>query len=508
MKKAKKELVDLILDDAIKDPKDLEKYKSKIAKKHNLSKLFQNAELLKELKKYTNNEKYLSLLRLKPVRTGSGVAVIAVMCEGYCPGSCIFCPSVKNIPKSYTGVEPASLRARRAFFDPKKQIENRLKQLKSIGHPTDKCELIVMGGTFLAMDKEYKEKFMLDCFNALNGFDSKTLKKAQKENEKSEHRCVGLTFETRADFCQKKHVKEMLSYGATRVELGVQTVYDDVLKFVERGHLSDMNIKAIKTLKQAGLKVTFHMMIGLPGSNKEKDVDMFKEIFNNPDYQPDEIKIYPTLVIPNTVLYKMWKKGEYKPLTTKQTIELLIKIKQLVPSHVRIKRIMRDISEKKVVAGPKTTNLRQLTTNEMDKRNIECNCIRCREIFHKQRKKIYPDKIRLKKKVYNASNGKEIFLSYEDSKNNILLGFLRLRLGEKCFVRELHVYGPMLEIGKHDLKSIQHRSYGKRLLKKAEKIAKENNYKQIKVISGIGVREYYRKLGYRLEKNYMVKNLE
>ncbi|MCD6215789.1 MAG: tRNA uridine(34) 5-carboxymethylaminomethyl modification radical SAM/GNAT enzyme Elp3 [Candidatus Aenigmarchaeota archaeon] len=511
--KAKKEIIDKILAKKITNKRELELEKIAISKKYNLNKLFQNAELIDFVNRnILNNNAVKNLskfLQIKPVRTGSGVSVIAVMCKGYCPGSCIYCPTVDGIPKSYTGVEPATMRAKRVNFNPAKQIKNRLKQLEVTGHPTDKCELIVMGGTFLAMDKDYKKKFMKSCYDALNGKSSKNLEEAKKLNQKSEHRCVGLTFETRADFCKENHIKEMMNYGATRVELGVQTVYDDVLDFVNRGHKAKENIVATRNLKDNGLKVTYHIMLGLPLSDQQRDFKMVKKIFSSPDYKPDEIKIYPTLVIPGTKLYEMYKKGEYTPLSINEATELLIKIKQIVPRYVRIKRIMRDISEKKVVAGPKTTNLRQLTEYKMKKAGMRCSCIRCREYWHRIREGIVPEKenIKLYKISYNASGSRELFLSYEDKKNDVLIGFLRLRLCSRAFVRELHVYGPLVKLGERDKDAVQHEKYGQKLLKIAEEISADKGYTRLLVTSGIGVRLYYKKFGYKLNGFYMVKNL-
>jgi elongator complex protein 3 len=501
------DIVKKIKNSQIRTKKRLEREKTKVAKKYGLSMLLKNADIFSFGEE--NDPQYEMLrafLRIKPVRTGSGVAPVAVMHLSECPGSCVYCPKGENAPQSYTGYEPATMRAQRAAFDPYKQVKNRLKQLKATGHDTDKCELIIMGGTFPSLPARQQDAFIKRCFDALNEKTSGTLKQAQRMNETAQHRCVGLTIETRPDYCREKHVKHMLKLGCTRVELGVQCASNTVLKKVRRQHaLKDVKT-ATSLLKDSGLKVCYHLMLGLTGVcgeiNVKKELSMVKKVFTDTGYRPDEIKIYPTLVIQGTKLYDMWKKGEYEPLTKEQTIDLIIRIKQFIPRYVRVKRIMRDISEKRVEAGPKTTNLRQLTHHRMKRLGIECQCIRCREVGHRKRK---PDNIVLEKISYRASNAKEIFLSYEDPDKDILLAFLRLRLTkDKALVRELHVYGELVPLGMHS-KAVQHRGYGQRLLEEAERIAGQHKKKTIQVTSGIGVREYYRRLGYKRHGFYMVK---
>lgn len=505
--KACRELLRKIRSGKIKTQGKLEKEKVTVSRKYSLDFVIRNSDIAD----LTKDVRIKKMLKTKPVRTLSGVANIAVMWlpaskDELCPGSCIYCPSGEASPKSYTGSEPATLRAIRTNYDPHLQVTNRLKQLKAIGHPTDKCELIVMGGTFLAWSKKNQKNFIKRCFDAFNQKESKSLEQAQKLNEKARHRCIGLTIETRADYCSDKDIKWALKLGCTRMEIGVQSTDDKILKMVKRGHTTKENISAIKRLKQAGLKVCVHWMPGLTGLKKldmKKEAHLFKQIFSNPDYRPDELKIYPTLVIEGTVLCEMWKKHRYNPLTISQMTKLMLKMKKDVPEYVRIKRIMRDISEKGVVAGPKTTNLRQLVSQNMVKHGIRCNCIRCREVGLSGKR---PENIELRKMEYQASRGKEIFLSFEDKKNKILLAFLRLRIDNNKIarVRELHVYGQMTELGKKG--AYQHKGFGKQLLKQAEKISKAS-CKKIQITSGIGAREYYRKLGYSLEGSYMSKRL-
>ncbi len=502
-KAALRELAEKIRNREITSRKRLEKEKISIAKKYSLDTVIKNADII-------SHGCESALLRTKPVRTLSGVCNIAVMwlSNNSCPGACIYCPQSlvdKNVPKSYTGVEPAALRAMRNNFDPGLQIRNRLKQLHAIGHSTGKCELIIMGGTFLSSEKGFQDEFVKQCFDALNNAESETLEEAQRLNENSPNRCIGLTIETRADFCKAGHIEQMLRLGCTRVELGVQSTDDNLLKKVKRGHAAEENIRAIRLLKKAGLKVCMHWMPGLTGLNgsidAKKEIEMFRKLFES-DYCPDELKIYPVLVIPGTELYEILRRKEYEPMETKHAIQLLIEMKKIIPRYVRVKRIMRDISEKVVTAGPKTTNLRQMLHEIMKKESIGCSCIRCREAGNKK-----TASVSLQRFDYEASGGKEIFLSFEDAKNNLLVAFLRLRIDNDAIakIRELHVYGEMADIGKEG--KLQHHGYGKKLLEEAERIAKECGKERIQITSGIGVMDYYRKLGYSLEGFYMTKEL-
>ncbi len=495
---------------------NLEINKEIISKKHKLNRLVKNAEILE----FSNFDKdVVNVLKIKPVRTKSGVSVIALMTKPYpCPGKCIYCPTAKGAPKSYTGVEPAALRAKMNDFDPIKQIKSRLRQFDLIGHPSDKCEIIIMGGTFLAMPSDYKEWFAKSIFDALNGTTSSTLEEAKKKNETATHRCVGLTVETRPDYCHEEHIREMLRYGATRVELGVQSTDDSILKAVKRGHDVKETVSATKLSKDSALKVCYHMMPGLTGlvkKNLKKEYADFMKIFEDESFRPDLLKIYPTLVIPGTELYEMWKRGEYNPLTIDETIDLLIKIKTAVPKWVRIQRIQRDISSKKIVAGPNMTNLRQKIHEIMNERGLKCNCIRCREIGR------HPEDIEktpvLNVVKYRASEGTEYFISFETE--NAIWGLLRLRIPGNPFIspldrktgliRELHVFGSQVRIGESSKgDAAQHKGLGRALVKKAEEIAKDEGMNSIAIISGIGVREYYRKLGYSLRGHYMWKELD
>jgi len=477
-----------------------------------------NIKLLKAYRDLVNAGKIKAgstlenLLKTRKIRTLSGIASITVLTKPYpCPGKCLYCPDELDMPKSYLANEPACMRAVLTKFDPYKQVEARLNSLAMTGHATDKIELIVLGGTWSAYPKNYQIWFIKRCFDAANNKLSKNLKTAQKTNERAKHRIIGLTLETRPDYVTIKELKRMRWLGCTRVELGVQSIYDDVLKYNKRGHDVDAIIDATKLLKDAGLKVTYHMMLNLPESTPKKDEKMFEELFSNGDFQPDQLKIYPCAVLKTSPLYKLWKQGKYKPCSEKQLTDLLIRIKKKIPSYVRIIRIIRDIPSQSIIAGNKTSNLRQII---FDKAGKICKCIRCREPRGLESK---IQNLKFKRQDYDASGNKEIFLSFEDTKHDKLLAFLRLRITDSwtlpilknsALIRELHTYGRVVPIKAKSKKAAQHKGLGKKLMAEAEKIAKkEFGFSKIAVISGIGTREYYRKLGYRLKKEYMIKGL-
>ena len=450
------------------------------------------------------------LLQTRNVRSLSGVAIVSVLTKPYpCPGKCLYCPTEKGMPKSYLSNEPAVMRAILNKFHPHKQVKMRLKALQGNGHPTDKVELIVIGGTWSYLPKKYQIWFIKQCFDAANDRKAKNLQQAQKINETAKNRIIGLTLETRPDFINEKEIERMRMLGATRIELGAQSLYDDTLYYNHRGHGVKDLIYATKLLKEAGFKICYHMMPNLPGSNIKKDRQMFKKLFSNPDFQPDMLKIYPCVVLKEAELYKLWKQGGYKPYSDKQLASLLADIKKNIPYYVRINRLVRDIPSTSVVAGNKISNLRQILKNK----GIVCRCIRCREAGHN---KCTGRKIVMFRENYDASGGKEIFLSFESPDRKILYAFLRLRvnfadalfLKNTAIIRELHTYGQTIPINQKS-NAIQHKGLGKKLMAEAEKIVRKKfpRVKKIAVISGIGVREYYCKLGYELENTYMVKNV-
>ena len=449
-------------------------------------------------------------------RTISGVTPVAVMAQPMgCPGNCIYCPTYPDAPRSYTPESPAVLRAERCGYEPRRQVEERLRILSDMGHPADKVELIVMGGTFLAAPDEYQYQFIKDCYDSLNSARSSNLEEAKHLNETTEHRCIGLCIETRPDWCQKEQIEKMLKFGTTRVELGVQTLDDDIYKLVRRKHTVAEVIRATRLLKDYGIKVYYHWMPGLPGSTLEHDLELSRQLFNDESFRPDGIKLYPTLVIAGTELEAWYRDNRYQPYTMDELVELMINIKTLVPGYVRIPRVMRDIPAKFIVAGCKDLALRSAIKKRMNELNIRCNCIRCREYGHRLRDGWKVGEPYLKRMDYEASGGREIFLSFED-KQDTIFGLLRLRIGhsipgeeEPTMVRELHVFGSEVPLGEQQAGAAQHRGLGGELLKEAEKISRQEFQAQkIAIISGIGARDYFRsEFGYNLEGAYMVKEL-
>ncbi len=524
------EVIDLILSGKIKSKEKLHKTKIRLCKKYTLKDIPSDSKILSKIPGGLcdeDEELLVSVLRRKSMRTISGVAIVAVMTSPEsCPhGKCIPCPGgpVTNTPQSYTGHEPAAMRASLNDFDPYLQTKNRIEQLKAIGHPVDKIDFIIMGGTFTARNPYYQEWFVKRCFDGLNNSDSKNLYQAQKKNEKAKSRCIGLTVETRPDWFRLRHCDMSLFWGATRVELGVQTIYDDILYKMKRGHTVSDSVRATKIAKDAGFKITYHMMPNLFSSDYTIDLNSFKRLFNDSRFKPDGLKIYPTLVTSDAPLYQMWKKGEYESYSFSKVVELIAEIKKITPKWIRIQRIQRDIPSNHVISGVKKSNLRQIVQDKMHDQGHRCRCVRCREAGHmslKYEKEPKLEDIKLLVERYQASDGEELFLSYEDVKQDILIGFLRLRcpsedayrpeITEKSsmLVRELHVYGPMNPLSKKIDDGWQHRGYGNKLLRNAEKISREEfNAKKIIVISGIGVRNYYLKKNYKIDGPYVSKIL-
>jgi elongator complex protein 3 len=480
--------------------KKIENIKKNWAKKHKRDLLPLNSEVLNACSD-KQRAKLRRFLVTKPTRTLSGVSVVAIMAKPCkCPGACIYCPKGAEAPQSYTGYEPAAMRARANKFNPFAQVVNRLEQLSSVGHSVQKNELIIMGGTFPASSWGYQRTFVKKAFDGFNNTKSKSLEAAQKKNETADMRVVGLTIETRPDFV---YPTKFLELGCTRVELGIQNIDDKILKKINRKHNVKVTADATKKLKDNAFKILYHVMPGLPGSTFKSDVEMFKKLFEDERFKPDMLKIYPTLVIKGTELYKMWEKGEYKPVDEDYMVRLLKRIFKFCPKWVRIMRIQRDIPSMFIEAGPIKSNLRDVVMSEIPFSDE----IRFREAgqVHRRRGEL-PDRIELLIKKYKASGGDEFFISAEDVDKDILLGFCRLRIvGKKALVRELHVYGEALPLGKEG--KMQHAGWGKKLLASAELLAKKAKCKDIKVISGVGVREYYKKLGYKLKNFYMQKGL-
>ena len=446
----------------------------------------------------------------KPVRTISGVTPLTVVLKPRkCNhGTCIYCPGGEYVPQSYTDKSPAVMRALALGFDPYEQVKNRLGVLHAMGHPTGKIELIVLGGTFLQYDLEYQHWFIKRCFDAMNGCDAKDLEEAKKINEAALHRCVAMCIENRPDNCSPDEIKRMLEFGATRVEIGVQMPDDELYRKTNRGHTVKDVINATKNLKNAGFKLGYHIMPGLPGSNPKKDIKLFKKIFSDSSFRPDQLKLYPCQVVQDSPLAKIYKIIGFKPYTEKQTKEILKKMMALIPEYCRVMRMIREFPKEKMVLGIEKLDLRKDVEQELRISGKKISEIRMREVGFNA--KGLNENLKLKTIEYDASGGKEYFLEMIND-DNILFGLLRLRLTKgkegKAMIRELHVYGQTLNLGKHEEDVSQHHGLGKWLMEEAEKIAKAQKFRKIYVISGIGVREYYRNLGYKIEEPYMVKNL-
>ncbi|NXW86356.1 ELP3 protein, partial [Alopecoenas beccarii] len=472
-------------------------------------------------------------LKAKPIRTASGIAVVAVMCKPHrCPhinftgNICVYCPGgpdsdFEYSTQSYTGYEPTSMRAIRARYDPYLQTRHRVEQLKQLGHSVDKVEFIVMGGTFMALPEDYRDYFIRNLHDALSGHTSNNVAEAVRYSERSLTKCVGITIETRPDYCLKRHLSDMLSYGCTRLEIGVQSVYEDVARDTNRGHTVKAVCESFHLAKDAGFKVVAHMMPDLPNMGLERDMDQFVEFFENPAFRPDGMKLYPTLVIRGTGLYELWKTGRYKSYPPSTLVDLVARILALVPPWTRVYRVQRDIPMPLVSSGVEHGNLRELALARMKDLGTQCRDVRTREVgIQEIHHKVRPYQIELVRRDYVANGGWETFLSYEDPEQDILVGLLRLRkCSEESFraelkggvsiVRELHVYGSVVPVSSRDPSKFQHQGFGMLLMEEAERIAKEEHGSwKIAVISGVGTRNYYRKIGYELEGPYMVKKLE
>ncbi|KCZ71973.1 histone acetyltransferase, ELP3 family [Candidatus Methanoperedens nitroreducens] len=523
-----RELLEQILLKKITNEQELNAAKKEVSVRFGLSSLPGNSSIL-AVANENEKQEVIELLQLKPVRTLSGVAVIAAMTSpAPCPhGLCVPCPggpgSKFHSPQSYMGAEPAARRAFENNFDPYEQVSSRLRQLMQIGHPIEKAELIVMGGTFTSREPCYQEWFVKRTIEAMNDFYSTEWRKGrstfsmedvQSANESSRIRNVGITIETRPDWTEKRHIDTILDLGATKVEIGVQSTCDSVLSRMQRGHTVMESADANMRLRDSGLKVGFHMMPGLPGSTPESDLLMFRTLFEDERFKPDYLKIYPTLVTEGTALHRMWEQGDYAPLEVEEAVELLAKTKSILPKWVRLQRIQRDIPAYQVLAGVKKSNIRQLAKERLVKMGERCRCIRCREVGHAG---IEPENIKLISEEYMACGGIEHFISFEDTEKDVLIGFIRLRFPNKphrqelpgaALLRELHVYGSMVPPGlSAGYAQWQHRGYGEELLAQAEETAGYAGYDKIAVMSGIGVRDYYRKFGYEREGPYMTKKL-
>ncbi len=573
-KKACEEIANEILTLDIRNPtssikKEIFRITKNKSLKYKLSKIPKNVDIFKLL---PEGNHFKDLLKLKPSKTSSGIAVITVMPMPFaCPhGKCIYCPGgvEDNTPLSYIGTEPVTKIAQQVNYDPFRQVWTKVIQLIERGHNVDKAELVIVGGTFPFYPREYQKDFVKKCYDAFNLFttelyhndwfafdlDPKTvsnnlelsdsLEKSKEKNEKAGIRCVGLTIETKPDYCKREHVDLMLELGTTRIEIGVQALNEEVFKTVNRGHNLNDVYESFYLAKNSGYKIAAHMMPGLPKSSVKQDINDFKKLFDDQRLKPDMLKIYPTVVIKNTGLYKLYKEKKYSSYSTDDLVSILVDIKKIVPPWVRIMRIQREIEPNDVISGPRIGNLRQLVSLELKKQGVKCKCIRCREIGLKATDKEYShEDLTLFRTDYLSSDGKEVFLSFESKDGENLFGFLRLRIMpypqrkeliesdennsisssthskafQSAIVRELHVYGPLVKIGSkstgysNNLKRkesliYQHKGLGQSLLKEAEKICREEfGLKKLSVISAIGTREYYKKFGYVINGPYVTK---
>jgi elongator complex protein 3 len=509
------------------ETKDIVKIIKEICSKYRLSSVPSNKNILKYL---PSDSPVRKLLRVRPVKTASGVAVIALMPKPFeCPqGRCIYCPGgvELNTPLSYTGSEPCTRYAQKFDYDPFKQIQSKLNQLYSRGHNVDKIELVIVGGTFPFFPEDYQRNFAKSCYDALNNIFSHTLDESMMSNEKAASRCVGFTVETKPDYCKYQHVDLMLELGVTRVEIGVQSLQEQTYRLINRGHnLADV-VEAFHVARDSGYKIVAHMMPGLPRSSLSKDVNDFYKLFEDASFKPDMLKIYPTLVLRGTGLYDLYRRGKYSPYSYDDFVKILVEVKKIVPPWVRIMRVQREIDAKDILAGPKDGNLRQSALQKLHEQGLRCNCIRCREVGLQKRTPLSQDDIYMNRIDYTASYGQEVFLSFESKDKLTILGFLRLRNpalphrkelkgdestnhGKSAIIRELHVYGILVNIGNRpDIDSYQHKGYGIKLIQEAERIVKDEfGLKRISVISAVGTREYYKKIGYSRNGPYMTKIL-
>jgi len=531
IEKVSREIIEYLIKHPQTSREKITNIKGRIGKKYRLKRVIKNATILNFA---TEEEKDLIIIHLKrrTTRTLSGVSVIAIMTKPLpCPGTCIYCPGQnsqpgKKVAQSYTGQEPAALRSISNNYDPYRQVQSRIRDLEAIGHDVDKIELIIMGGTFLSTDLRYQEQFVKGALEGIIDNKVETLEEAKSLAEKSKRRLIGITVETRPDYCKESHIDNMLNYGTTRVEIGIQTIYDDIYTLVNRGHTTADSIESIRIAKDAGLKINAHIMPNLPGSTIDKDLKLFDNLFSNPDYQPDMLKIYPTLVIAGTELYTWWKNGNYSPYSDNELINLIATVKNNLPPYVRIQRIMRDIPATLIEAGCKNSNLRQLVQERLKEIDGTCKCIRCREYGISKKKEIIDNnsfnEIKLYRLNYDASKGNEIFLSYENKEEDYLIGYLRLRKpsefahrkelndGNTLIVREIKVVGELVPKDSKPTKDtqIQHRGYGKLLMKNAEKISAEDfDAKKLAVISGIGAKDWFYSQGYHPDGPYVSKRI-
>ena len=516
------ELLGILLEGRLDGKAALHSMKVTLARKHALDRVPSDADILREVPPEHRNG-LLPLLRTKAVREASGVVTVAAMSSPEkCPhGKCLYCPGgvENNSPQSYTGREPAAMRGSNYGYDSFREVFGRLGQLHDCGHSVDKVDLIIMGGTFLARTPEYQERFVKGCYDALNGSASASLLQAIDLNEVAPSRCIGLTIETRPDWCFEEHIDRMLSYGTTRVEMGVQSLSDEALLKMKRGHGVAEVLRATQLARDAGLKVGYHMMPGFPFVERTAELAQYRRLFEDDGLKPDMLKLYPTLVMERTGLHELWKKGEYAPMESEEAADFLAEAKSSFPPWVRVQRIQRDIPVQLIGRGVLKSNLRQLVKKRMADRGLSCRCIRCREVGHlgiTTDGRVEPS---LRTEVYEAAGGTESFISLETSTGG-LAGYVRLRRpspkahrpelsdGKSAVIRELRVLGELVPFEQGPGERWQHRGLGARLMEEAERVARDD-WKMTKILvnSGAGARGYYRKMGYERVGPYMGKDI-
>ncbi len=457
----------------------------------------------------------LERIRMKPVRTLSGVTTVTVLTKPYpCPGKCVFCPTDVRMPKSYLPDEPGARRALEHGFDPFTQVSARIQALEAVGHPTDKIELLILGGTWSSYRRDYQDWFIRRCLEAMNGVESASLEEAQALNETAVHRNVGLVIETRPDHVDPAELIWLRRLGVTKVQMGAQSLDDRILALNQRGHTVAETHQAVELLRMGGFKIVLHWMPNLLGATPESDQADFARLWQG--LCPDEIKIYPCQLLANADLFAHWQRGEYRPYTTPELVNLIAEIKPTIPSYCRVNRVIRDIPSTNVVEGNKRTSLRQDVQDELLRRGTVCACIRCREV----RKQTFdPKELRMEDLVYQADGAEEHFLSFV-TPDDKLAGFLRLSLpGDRparlgltdlagaAMIREVHVYGQSLAVGMEQTGAAQHSGLGTRLLLQAEQTARAAGYQRMAVISAIGTRRYYLDRGFERGELYLVKSL-
>jgi elongator complex protein 3 len=518
---ALKEIAALILAGGVEGRPHLERVKKAAAIKHHLSSFISNSSILLTLPE-EERPRWSELLRIHPRRSASGIIIVTVFSAPFsCPhGTCVFCPGGPRIgtPQSYMPDGPSQRIAKGLNYDPYLQARRSLRKYYEKGHETSKAETIIEGGTFIALPMGYQVPFVKGVYDGLNGFRSSTLEEAQRVNESASSRCVGLTIESKPDWCEPEHIDQMLSYGVTRLEIGVQSLHDGPLKASNRGHTVKDSAEAFQVARDAGLKICAHMMPGLPGSNPDYDLEDMRRLFDDESFRPDMTKLYPTLVVRDTALAKLAEAGLYQPYGLEEVVGLLAEMKRYVPRWHRIMRIMREIPEKDIRGGANAGNLRELVLRRVKELGYSCNCIRCREVALDSPLDAGSSEPELVTEEYEASGGVEVFSSFEYPESGRIAGFVRMRapsvlahrkeMEGSCVVRELKVYGRVVSVGGRNQDAWQHRGLGSTLLGEMEKVAQERfGAKRLLVTSAVGTRNYYRRFGYETLGPYVSKRL-